>query len=103
MKILKYNIPILTLLFFANTINSQITTSPYSVYGLGDISSNLTGKNHAMSGSGIARKSDNYLNNLNPASYRGIDSLEFIMETGLAFQSTKYESQGSSYNAKLEF
>ncbi|MEM6628456.1 MAG: hypothetical protein AAF694_02240 [Bacteroidota bacterium] len=49
--------------------SQQLTRSPFSRYGVGDVLNNSTSRNEAMGGIGIA--SNNYfsLNRLNPASY----------------------------------
>jgi hypothetical protein len=57
------------------------------------INENSTGKNAALGSSGIAFLSDGYLNNLNPASYSGIDSLSFMMDLGIYGGYTNYESR----------
>lgn len=61
----------------------QNTVSPYSIFGPGEIQSGGFGTNKGMGGAGIALESGNYLNNLNPASYTGMDSLRLIIEFGL--------------------
>ena len=50
-------------------LSQQLTRSPFSRYGVGDVLNNSTARNEAMGGIGIA--SNNYfsLNRLNPASY----------------------------------
>ena len=50
-------------------IGQQLTRSPYTRYGVGDVLSASTTRNAAMGGIGVA--SDNYfsINRINPASY----------------------------------
>jgi hypothetical protein len=75
-----------TLLFWGVNLKkaeAQTTVSPYSIYGPGELVSGGFGTNHGMGGAGLSLKSKNYLNNLNPASYVGMDSLKLIMEFGL--------------------
>lgn len=77
---------------------SQSTSSPYSLFAVGKIENCGFGVNQAMGGTGIAFKSDNWLNNINPASYSGIDSMKFIFEVGLFGKYTNFkDSYGSDY------
>ncbi|PKP34534.1 MAG: hypothetical protein CVU00_06480 [Bacteroidetes bacterium HGW-Bacteroidetes-17] len=76
--------------------DSQVLYSPYSLFGVGKIENNGFGVNRAMGGTGIAKKSGNYLNNINPASYHGIDSLKFLSEVGLFYNTMTYTSKDES-------
>lgn len=67
----------------------QNTVSPYSVFGLGELQNRGFGKIQSMGGAGIAFRPGNSLNNVNPASYTGLDSLRIITEFGI---------QGKLYN-----
>jgi hypothetical protein len=72
-------------LFIHNlTLHSQkVSSSPYSMFGIGDIVPDGFGSSRAMGGTGIALSSNLTLNNINPASYHAIDSLLFLLETGI--------------------
>jgi len=65
------------------------TTSPYSRYGYGLLSENSLALGQSMSNTGIAIRSNNHLNFLNPASFTAIDSAHFIFEVGVKNQLTK--------------
>jgi hypothetical protein len=86
---------IISALLFNKTALSQITSSPYSVFGLGTIEESSLGVNKAMGGTGIAFMSGHGLNVQNPASYDGIDSLVTIFELGLFGRYTSYKSSNS--------
>ena len=58
------------------------TNSPYSQYGLGDLSDQGVGINKAMSGVGLAFRKGNEVNTVNPASYSAVDSLSMIVDAG---------------------
>lgn len=79
-----------------NTGTSQVLYSPYSLFGVGKIENNGFGVNRALGGTGIAFESGKYLNNINPASYEGIDSLKFLSELGLFYNSMNYSSKDKS-------
>ena len=80
---------------FNASVFSQVSDSPYTLFGAGQIQDYGFGTNKGMGGTGIAFKSERYLNNLNPASYAGIDSLNFIFEFGLFGNIARYETQNS--------
>ena len=80
----------ITLLFiyylYANQSFAQsnsLTSSPYSLYGLGISNGLNTGKINTLGGTGIAMPSIDFINNLNPASYGGILSKSFLYEIGM--------------------
>jgi hypothetical protein len=70
--------------------------SPYSMFGIGYIEPGGVGRNKAMGGAGIALPSEYTLNNLNPASYRSIDSMNFIFEAGVNGIYSKFKSNTQS-------
>ena len=71
---------------------SQITSSPYSIFGLGSVEGTSTGTSTALGGTGIAFLSDRSLNLQNPASLAGMDSLFTIFEIGFAGKYTQYST-----------
>lgn len=56
--------------------------SPYSRFGLGDISENNNAWNFSMGQTGIGMRSPYHVNYLNPASYIAFDSTAFLFEGG---------------------
>ena len=79
-------------------INSQISNSPYSLFGAGQIEDIGFGVTQSLGGTGIAFQSEKYLNNLNPASYNAIDSLSFLFELGVFLKNTQYSTIETSFN-----
>jgi len=61
----------------------KYTFSPYSRYGIGDIENRGYGRSTGMGGTGIALRSNEHLNDFNPASYTAMDSTSFFFEAGL--------------------
>jgi hypothetical protein len=91
MRFLKSYINILGILLLGVSANAQTTTSsPYSVYGIGEIRLPGYGSSRAMGSTGIGYSSSSELNPINPASYNSIDSLAFIFETGIESHFSKY-------------
>ncbi|MEI6454884.1 MAG: hypothetical protein WCO93_01225 [bacterium] len=75
---------LLSLLLLLNlTLFSQIRiASPYSRFGIGDISDNNNAWNMSMGQTGYAFRSPYHINFLNPASYTAFDSTSFVFEGG---------------------
>jgi len=58
----------------------NLSTSPYSRFGIGDMVNRSTGRSQTMGGLSCGLRSGTNLNLLNPASLNGIDSLNFVFE-----------------------
>ena len=76
--------------------------SPYSIYGIGDISKEGTAFNKSMGGVGIATRNRKFINYLNPAAITARDSLSFMADFGLNANNTVY-SQGDLKSAHNTF
>jgi hypothetical protein len=95
MKI-RYLPGLILLIFSLNNISAQITFSPYTFFAAGQIEPGGSGSNHALGGTGIAFKSDRSLNNINPASYGGIDSLSFLFDIGVYGKYSQFVTHSNS-------
>ena len=76
--------------------------SPYSIFGIGDISKEGTAYNKSMGGTGIAARNNRYINYLNPAAVTARDSLSFMADFGLV-QNNKVFTQGDITSANNTF
>ncbi len=76
--------------------------SPYSIYGIGDISKQGTAFNKSMGGVGVATRNRRFINYLNPAAVTARDSLSFMADFGLA-QSNNVFKQGDLKSAHNTF
>ena len=76
------------------------TNSPYSQYGLGQLSEQTSGFNRGMNGLGLGFHEHNQVNFLNPASYASMDSLTFIFDAGISGYVTNFKEGGKSVNAR---
>jgi len=75
----------LFLLLFTMPLLAQIRiSSPYSRFGIGDISENNNAWNMSMGQVSYAFQSQYHVNYSNPASYIGFDSTSFVFEGGFA-------------------
>lgn len=66
-----------------NSQTNNLTSSPYSLFGLGVESSISTGRNSAMGNSGIALDAANGFNLYNPAAFASMAQDNFILEFGV--------------------
>ncbi len=82
------------------------TNSPYSQYGLGELSDPTAGFNRGMNGLGLGFREHNQVNFINPASYSAVDSTTFIFDIGLSGQITNFKEgnqKKNANNADLEY
>lgn len=65
--------------------------SPYSIYGIGDISKEGTAFNKSMGGTGVAMRNRRFINYLNPAAVTARDTLAFMADFGVSQKNTLYK------------
>jgi opacity protein-like surface antigen len=70
-----------------------LTSSPYSLYGLGVINQTSIGRTNAMGYSGIALKSDTEINNLNPANFALTPQNSFFYDIGIRGKYNNYSNR----------
>jgi len=76
------------------------TNSPYSRFGLGELSHPGFAQNLSLGGTGVGLRSNSQINYLNPASYTGIDTMSFLFDFGLFGSQTTYKT--SSLDSKMQ-
>jgi hypothetical protein len=79
--------------------SSSSTSSPYSRFGIGNLSGYSLGRSEAMGGIGIGIRNPFQVNAGNPASYTAVDSLSFVMEFGILSKHTSYETENAKNGA----
>ncbi len=84
---------------FYTTDAQYSSNSIYSLYNLGDLNSSGPVKTSAMGGAAFALKSEDFLNNLNPASFTEFDSTTFMFSMGLNGYVSSFESMNESKSA----
>ena len=86
-------------------LNGQINTySPYSRFGLGELQKEGNIRNLSMGSTGIALRSNNQINYINPASYTATDTMSFLFDFGLTgFQNTYYSDESEASMGNLNF
>jgi hypothetical protein len=77
------------------------TTSPYSIYGLGEINNTFNVKSLSMGGISYSVFDNSTINFSNPASYAAFDSLAFLFDAGLLANNVSLKNatttEGTSY------
>ena len=72
--------------------SEALTSSPYSLYGLGVINQTSIGKFNSLGYSGIGIKTPYELNNLNPANYALIPQNSFLYDIGVTGEFNNYSN-----------
>ncbi len=67
-----------------------LTSSPYSLYGLGAINQTSIGKSNSMGYSGIGLRTNTGINNLNPATYALVPQNSFFYDIGVVGEFNTY-------------
>lgn len=80
-------------LFFLFTscavLAQNVSNSPYSRFGLGDLQSSSSASYSSLGGVGVGINNPNSINTLNPASYAWVFKQRFTMEAGLSHQTNQ--------------
>lgn len=78
------------------SFSQSISSSPYSLYGIGSVYDSDFGPLPSIGSSGMALPSANFINNLNPASLGFMFQNHFMFDVGGKAISTTYESGSKS-------
>lgn len=76
--------------------SEALTSSPYSLYGLGAINQTGIGLSNGMGYSGIGLKTEREINNLNPGNYALIPKNSFFYDVGVRAQYNTYSNTGDT-------
>jgi hypothetical protein len=92
---------------FAVFSQNDNTSSPYSRYGYGQLADQTFAAQRGMGGIGYGLRSSQIINPLNPASFSSVDSMTFMLDFGLKWQ-TAWMNDGAygrsrRFNAGLEY
>lgn len=98
---------LLALIMFPTLLFAQFnnnTSSPYSRFGMGELSPNSFGRSTAMGGASLASRYNLQINASNPASYTAIDSLSFLFEFGIDSRFSNFQNDlGSTKTNNANF
>jgi hypothetical protein len=89
------------LILNSSSYSQSRLASPYSRFGIGDLSENNNAWNLSMGSSSIAFRSPYHINYGNPASYTAFDSLSFVFEGGFNIDMIKLTSTIQSDNRNI--
>lgn len=70
------------------------TYTPYSIYGVGDLSQPGSAYSKTMGGTGVAVRNNRYLNLINPAAVTARDSLSFMADFSLYNDNKMFQQAG---------
>lgn len=99
MKAIKYIFLFILLAVFPVKAQNVMTSSPYSMFGLGEISSGLYGQNAGMGGVSYGMRDASLINIDNPAGLSGLDSCKLVAEVSAFIKQENYRSSGNNNNA----
>ncbi|OYX85536.1 MAG: aromatic hydrocarbon degradation protein [Flavobacteriales bacterium 32-34-25] len=97
---MKNTIAILSFLIFVsgNSYSQSLSSSPYSIYGLGSLYESDFGGIPAIGSSGVALPSTRFINNLNPASLGFMYNNHFLFDVGGNAIQTSYQNVSRNEN-----
>ncbi len=76
----------------------NLTSSPYSRFGYGELSDNVPGAYRAMGGVGVGMRSNKVINPSQPASISAVDSTSFMMDIAASAMWTNYGDANGTRN-----
>ena len=83
-------------LFLKDVEAQNSTSSPLSIFGIGEIETRDFGRTVGMGNVGIGFQSENFLNRRNPAALSGIDTLRFILDISAAIKFSEFVTSAQS-------
>ncbi len=85
-------------LAYINSFSQDVTNSPYTIFGIGDISRNGFNNSKAMGGIATGLRVNNQVNYMNPAAISAQDTMSFIFDVGINGISKNMKSNLTSTN-----
>lgn len=97
---MKKSLYILLLMLLATTglMAQNAASSPYSLFGVGELNDNVPNAFRAMGGVGIGMRSNRVINMMQPASYTGGDSLTFMFDLAVSGSWANYSDANGRRN-----
>src|SRR5574344_408128 len=94
MKKIKIFFAAVATVLFSGVLNAQdgafTSYSPYSVFGVGNMSRQGNAYTLSMGGVGIASRNNRFINIVNPAAVTARDTLSFMLDFGIALDNRIY-------------
>lgn len=98
-KILKLVLVLFVIVPFS-VEGQNLTNSPYTRFGWGELSDNVIGRSQHMGGVAIGLRSLTQINPTNPASYSDVESQNFLFDFGVIGQFSNIKSGNNSEHYK---
>lgn len=76
--------------------SNELTSSPYSLFGLGAQTNSSIGKFNGLGKTGVASRSTTFINNANPASFANFGRNLFLLDIGLSAEFSNLSDNESS-------
>ena len=92
----------LLLVVLKSQAQNVMTSSPYSMFGIGELESGLYGQNAAMGGVSYGMRNNTLINIENPAGLTALESKRLLTELSIFLKNESYTSGGSSNQALQE-
>ncbi len=99
MKVTRYLLYPCLLMAASASAQNTMTSSPYSMFGLGEMASGLYGQNTSMAGVTVGMREGMLMNIENPAGLTALDSCKLFAEASAFVKNERYRSDGSSSSA----
>lgn len=100
MRVIKYGWLLLVSLLPALVVGQNVmTSSPYSMFGVGEMVTGLYGANAGMGGVSLGMRGGMLINTENPAGLTGLDSCRLLAEVSAFAKWETYQSKGSGNEA----
>jgi len=82
------------------SFGQNITNSPYTIFGVGEIDRNGFNNSKAMGGLATGLRKSNQINYMNPAAMSAQDTMSFILDIGIngIFKDLKSSTESSEFN-----
>lgn len=78
------------------------SSTPYSIFGIGDLMRGGSAYNKTMGGVGIATRSNHFINALNPAAVTARDSLSLMIDYSM-YEDNKFFTEGTKHSVSNTF
>ena len=100
MKAIKRSTAFVFLMMATSAVAQNVmTSSPYSMFGVGEIASGLYGQNVGMGNVAYGMRGSFLINSDNPAGLTALDSCSLMAEASVFLKSESYKSGGNSNHA----
>lgn len=99
MKVIKQSFCLLSGICLSVSAQNVMTSSPYSMFGLGEISQGFYGQNVAMGGVAYGMRNGSLINMDNPAGLTGMDTCKLMMDISVFARNERYQSKGDQNNS----